>query len=88
VHSAKCLKAKKLYCVFHTPKNNVLACILVLITNLLKSIEHGQNIKNKKKIFCVVLVSGIMNLYVKYIPNIKKVFSFDNIEQLGIYPLR
>jgi hypothetical protein len=40
VHSAKCLKAKKLCCVFHTPKNNVLACILVLITNLLKPIEH------------------------------------------------
>jgi len=26
MHTAKCLKAKKSYCVFHTPKNNVLAC--------------------------------------------------------------
>jgi len=43
----------------------------------------GQNIKNKKKIFCVVLVSGITNLYVKGIPDIKRVFSFDGIEQLG-----
>jgi hypothetical protein len=34
--------------------------------------------KTKKKLFCVVLVSGIMNLYVKYISDIKKVFSFDN----------
>jgi L-fucose mutarotase/ribose pyranase (RbsD/FucU family) len=88
VHSAKCLRAKKLYCVFHTSKNNVLACILVLISNLLKSIEHWPKYQKQKKIFCVVLVSGIMNLYVKCIPDIKKVFSFDNIEQLGFYPLR
>jgi len=27
----------------------------------------------KKKIFCFVLMSGIMNLYVKRIPDIKKV---------------
>ena len=41
VHTTKCLKAKKKsYCVFHTPKNNVLACILTLITSLLKSREH------------------------------------------------
>jgi len=30
--------------------------------------------KFKKKIFCFVLVSGITNLYVKRIPDIKKVF--------------
>jgi hypothetical protein len=87
VHTAKCLKAKKLYCVFHRQKNNVLACILVLITNLLKPIEHWPKYQ-KKKLFCVVLVSGIMNLYIKCIPNIKKVFSFDNIEHLGFYSLR
>jgi hypothetical protein len=40
VHTTKCLKAKKSYCVFHTPKNNVLVCILALITNLLKSREY------------------------------------------------
>jgi hypothetical protein len=39
--------------------------------------------KTKKKLFCVVLVSGITNLYVKGIPDIKRVFSFDGIEQLG-----
>ena len=44
--------------------------------------------KTKKKLFCVVLVSGITNLYVKRIPDIKTVFSFDNIEQLGFYPIR
>jgi hypothetical protein len=30
--------------------------------------------KISKKIFCFVLVSGIMNLYVKHIPDIKNVF--------------
>jgi len=44
--------------------------------------------KTKKKLFCVVLVSGITNLYVKRILDIEKVFSFDNIEQLGFYPKR
>jgi hypothetical protein len=44
--------------------------------------------KTTKILFCVVLVSGIMNLYVKYIPNIKKVFSFNDIKQLGFYLIR
>jgi hypothetical protein len=35
--------------------------------------------KTKKKLFCVVLVSGITDLYVKRILDIEKVFSFDNI---------
>jgi hypothetical protein len=69
-------------------KNNVLACILALITSLLKSREYWPKYQKQKKIFCVVLVSGIMNLYVKRIPDIKKVFSFDDIEQLGFYPIR
>ena len=77
---------------FHTTKKNlkkyVLACILALITSLLKSRELGQYFKKSKKIFYFVLVSGIMNLYVKYIPDIKKVFAFDNIERLGFYPIR
>jgi len=44
--------------------------------------------KTTKILFCFVLISGIMNLYAKRIPDIKKVFSFDNIEQLGFYPIR
>jgi hypothetical protein len=47
---AKCLKAKKSYCVFHTPKNNVLACILALIPSLLKSREHWPKYQKQKKI--------------------------------------
>jgi hypothetical protein len=80
VYTVKCLKAKKSYCVFHTPKKNVLACILALIPSLLKSREHWPKYKKKKKLFCVVLVSGISNLYVKCIHDIKEVFSFDDIE--------
>jgi hypothetical protein len=44
--------------------------------------------KTTKNLFCFVLISGVMNLYVKRIPDIKNVFSFDNIEQLGFYPIR
>jgi hypothetical protein len=62
VHTAKCLKAKKSYCVFHTPKNNVLACILALITNLLKSREHWLKFKKKQKFYFVcLLVSGVQH---------------------------
>jgi len=70
-------------------KNNVLACILTLITTLLKPREHWPKYqKTKKKLFCIVFVSGITNLYIKSIPNIKKILSFDDIEQLGFYPIR
>jgi hypothetical protein len=43
--------------------------------------------KTTKILFCFVLVSGIMNLYVKCIPDIN-FFFVDNIEQLGFIPLR
>jgi hypothetical protein len=70
-------RLKNFISYFHiTKKNpkNVLACILTLITSLLKSREFDQYFKNFKKISCFVLVLGIMNLYVKRIPDIKKVF--------------
>ena len=62
-------------------KNNILACILALITSLLKSREHWPKSQKQQKIlFCLILVSGIMNLYVNRIPDIKKIFSFDDFE--------
>jgi hypothetical protein len=77
MHTTKSLKAKN-HIVFSYNKENfkkyVLACILALITSLLKSREFDQYFKHSKKIFCFVLVSGITNLHVKRIPNIKKVF--------------
>jgi hypothetical protein len=59
---------------------------------------NNQFIKDKRTLakiskttnffFFFVLVSGIMNFYVKHIPDIQKVFFVDNIEQLGFTPLR
>ena len=44
--------------------------------------------KKSKKIFCLVLIFGITNLYVKRILDIQKVFFVENIEQLGFTLLR
>jgi len=56
MHTAKSLKNKnKNHIVFSYNKENfkkyVLACILTLITSLLKSRELGQYFKNFKKIY-------------------------------------
>ena len=66
----------------YVKKNNILACILALITSLLKSREHWPKSQKKQQniLFCLILVSGIMNLYVNRIPDIKKIFSFDDFE--------
>ena len=78
MHTANSLKAKKIISCFHitkkTFKKYILACILALITNLLKSRELDQYFKKIQKIFCFVLMSEIMNLYVKRIPDIQKIF--------------
>jgi hypothetical protein len=57
-------------------KKIILACILTLITSLLKSWELSQYFKNFKKNYFIFLISGIMNLYVKRTPDIKKVVFF------------
>jgi hypothetical protein len=79
MHTAKSLKEKN-YIIFsynkENFKKNVLACILALITSLLKSRELGQYFKNSKKNYFVFLISGIMNLYIKRTPDIKKVVFF------------
>jgi hypothetical protein len=74
MHTTNYLKEKN-YIVFSYKKiqKYVLACILALITSLLKSRELGQYFKKYLKIFCFLLVSGITNLYVKHIPDIKKI---------------
>jgi hypothetical protein len=87
MHTAKSLK-EKITSYFHTTKKTskkkyVLACILALITSLLKSRELGQNFKNSKKIILFSLISGIMNLYVKHIPDIKKVVLLLTLGRLG-----
>ena len=50
----------KNHSVFYTPKNNVLACILALITSLLKSREHWLKFQKQQKFYFVcLLVSGV-----------------------------
>jgi len=80
MHTAKSLRAKRLilYFLFITKKLQkiyiyIVACILALITSLLKSWELGQYFKKIKKNILFCFMSGIMNLYVKCIPDIKKV---------------
>jgi hypothetical protein len=55
MHTVKSLKAKKSISYFHTikktSKKNILACILVLITSLLKSRELDQYFKKIQTIF-------------------------------------
>ena len=91
IHTAKSLKAKN-HIVFSYNKENfkkyVLACILVLITSLLKSREFGQYFKNFKKniLFCFSIrdYKFIRKTYSRYYKGI----SFDDIEQLGFYLIR
>jgi len=54
VHTENVSKLKKLYCVLHTPKNNILACILALIASLLQSREHWPKFQNNKKFILFV----------------------------------
>ena len=56
MHTAKSFKNKKSYCIFIQQRKfqkYVLACILALITNLLKSQELGQYFKKKLKKYFV-----------------------------------
>ena len=45
--------------------------------------------KKPKNIFCFfVLISGIMNLYVKRIPDIKKIIFLIDIKMVRFYPIK
>jgi len=77
MHTVKSLK-KKNHIVFSYNNENfkkyVLACILALITSLLKLWELGQYFKkNLKNQICFLLILRITLLYVRHIPDIKNV---------------
>jgi len=60
LHMAICLKAKKSYCVFHTPKNNVLACNFDFNNQFIKVKRTLNKIsKTTKKNFVCLLVSRV-----------------------------
>jgi len=44
--------------------------------------------KYPKKLFCFLLISGIMNLYVKRTPNIKKVVFLFDTRTVRFYPIK
>ena len=71
MHITKYLKEKKYIIFSYKKKKKVLACILTLITSLLKSRELGQYVKNSKKIIFFLLISGVTALYVRRIQDIK-----------------
>jgi hypothetical protein len=87
MHTAKCLKAKKSYCVFHTPKNNVLACILALIASLLKLREQWPKFQKQQKFYFVCLLVSVVRHYTSYVFRILNSF-FQTLKQLGFTPLR
>jgi len=73
MYTAKFLSKKFILC-FQTikfQKKKVLACIVALITSLLKSRELANISKIPNNLFCFLLISGVTTLYVSYIPDIK-----------------
>ena len=89
MHTAKCLKAKKSYCVFHTPKNNVLACNFDFNNQFSKVKRTLAKIsKTTKFLFCLSFSIRGTKLHVMRISDIKFLFSFSTLERLGFTPLR
>jgi len=74
---------------FYTPKNNVLACILALITSLLKSREHWPKFqKQQKNLFCLSFSIRGTILHVIRILNIKFIYFLQTLKRLGSTLLR
>jgi len=80
-------KAKKSYCVFHTPKNNVLACNFDFNNQFSKVKRTLAKIsKTTKILFCLSFSIRGTKLHVMRISDIK--FFFSTLERLGFTPLR
>jgi hypothetical protein len=74
MHTTMSIKKQKSYCIFIQQrkfKKYVLACILDLITSLLKSRELGQYFKNSKNFILFSFSIWGYDLYVRRIPDIK-----------------
>jgi len=84
MHTAKSLKAKKKkksYCIsIHQRKLQKIYILYFSMhfgfNNQFIKVMRTWPIFQKKKKICFVLIPGIMNLYVKCIPNIKKIIFF------------
>ena len=71
--SQKLIPKSFLYFSYKNKKNNVLACILALITSLLKSREYWPKFQKNNKNFILFKIWG-MTLYVIHIPDINYFF--------------
>jgi len=72
-----------------TIQKHVLACILTLITSLLKSRQLDQYFKNFKNIFHFLLILKISNLHVRHIHDIKNiVLLYIDFRTVKFYPVR
>ena len=76
MHTAKCLKAKNHIVFFkHKKKKQCFSMHFDFNNQFIKVKRTLAKIsKTTKILFCFVLISGFMNLYVKRIPDIKTLF--------------
>jgi hypothetical protein len=87
VHTAKCLKAKKSYCVFYTPKKQCFSMHFGFNNQFIKVKRTLAKISKNNKKFYFVLSFSIRGtiLHVIHIPDIK---SFFNVRTVRFYPIR
>ena len=80
MYTAKSLKAKKSYCIFiqqrKLQKKIISACIFGFNNQFIKATRTEPIFQKFQKNSFVFLILGIMNLYVKRTPNIKKIVFF------------
>ena len=87
VHTAKCLEAKKSYCVFYTPKKQCFSMHFGFNNQFIKVKRTLAKISINNKEFYFVLSFSIRGtiLHVIRIPNIK---SFSNVRTVRFYPIK
>jgi hypothetical protein len=90
MHTAKSLKNKKSYCIFIQQRKFQKICINMHFNfnNQFIKVTRTRPIfqKFKKNLFCFLLISGVMILYVRHVPDIK--IFFVGIRLIRFYPIR
>jgi hypothetical protein len=77
-------KLKNHMVFFIQKKNNVLACILALITSLLELREHWPKFQKQQKFCLSFRIRGTI-LHIIHIPDIK---CFSNVRTVRFYPIK
>jgi len=87
MHTAICLKAKKTVLCFSYTKKQCFSMHFGFNNQFIKFKRTLAKISKITKIlFCFVLISKITNLYVKRIPDIKNIFSFEKHRKIRFLP--